>query len=125
MQAKHAATILKLIGYMTLNDLREQGALEAVIALQEHAARPDSIYIIVPYSGGGTAMKVEAIKTIRQISGYGLKEAKDAFDEAWPSGRSIRNGAATRIGPFNFGISFEEVQHRAGKYAGMLEVEIG
>jgi ribosomal protein L7/L12 len=124
MQAKHATTILKLIGFMTINDLREQGALEAVLALQDFAARPDTIFIIVPISGG-TTRKVEAIKTIRAAGKIGLKEAKDLFDEAWGTGTAVRRGTAVRIGPFNFGVNYDEVIRRLDGQVSVLEVEIG
>ena len=99
MQAKNAVALLDLIGHFSLNEIRAAGALEAVVELRSHAAQRGHIYIIVPQTVNNGLRKVDAIKTIRVLLGIGFKEAKDAFEAAFPDGVSIRNGAAVRVGP--------------------------
>ena len=109
MQAKNAAAILKLIGHLSLNDLRDAGAMEAVMELQEFAspepARPRDIYIIVPSTEGKGTQKVSAIKTLRILYDLSLKQAKDAYEEAFVYSPLIytEHGDAYRLGPFNDG----------------------
>lgn len=130
MQAKNARIILDMLGQFSLNAIRSAGALEAVMELQQHAVKRNNIYIIVPQSVNGGLRIIDAIKTLRVLFGLGLREAKDAFEAAFPDGITIRNGEAVRIGPFNYGGSAEDalarlVEARNNGQMGCLEVEVG
>lgn len=129
MQAKNARILLDLLGHFSLNKIRSAGALEAVMELQDIAVDHNNIYIIVPQTTNNGLRKVDAIKTIRILFGLGLKEAKDAFEAAFPDGITIRNGDAVRIGPFNYGGSAEAAVARLNEarnsgQMGCLEVEV-
>lgn len=129
MKAKNARLLLDLLGQFSLSELRSAGALEAVMELNEIAVDRNNIYIIVPQTVNNGLRKVDAIKTIRVLFGLGLKEAKDAFEAAFPDGITIRNGDAVRIGPFNYGGSAEAAvarlnEARNGGQMGCLEVEV-
>lgn len=130
MQAKNARILLDMLGQFSLNAIRNAGALEAVMELQEIAIDRNNIYIIVPQTVNSGLRKVDAIKTLRVLFGLGLKEAKDAFEAAFPDGITIRNGEAVRIGPFNYGGSAELAlarleEARRGGQMGCLEAEVG
>lgn len=130
MQAKNARILLDMLGQFSLNAIRNAGALEAVMELQHLAVDRNNIYIIVPQTVNAGLRKVDAIKTLRVLFGLGLKEAKDAFEAAFPDGITIRNGEAVRIGPFNYGGSAEVAiarldEARNGGQMGCLEVEVG
>ena len=130
MKAKNARLILDLLGHFSLDKIRSAGALEAVSELAELAVDHNNIYVIVPYTVNNGLRKVDAVRTIRVMFNLGLKEAKDAVEAAIADGISIRNGAAVRIGPFNYGGSAEaaiahlnEVRN-SGQCASILEVEV-
>ena len=129
MQAKNARILLDLLGQFSLYEIDAAGALEAVMELQEVAVERNNIYIIVPQTANNGLRKFDAIKTLRVLFGLGLKEAKDAFEAAFPDGITIRNGDAVRIGPFNYGGSAEAAiarltEARNGGQMGCLEVEV-
>lgn len=128
MQAKNARILLDLLGQFSLYEIDAAGALEAVMELREVAVERNNIYIIVPQTNNGLR-KVDAIRTLRIMFGLGLKEAKDAFESAFPDGITICNGDAVRIGPFNYGGSAEAAvarlnEARTSGQMGCLEVEV-
>lgn len=127
MKPINARLIISMLGTYTLNEIISAGALEAVTELNALASPKGGIYILVPTDERGPR-KVEAIKTLRVLFEMGLKEAKDAIDEAFVvNGMQLPDGSY-RIGPFNY--MFGNVAAAMDNYSratnrnGLLELEV-
>ena len=96
------ALLLELMGEVELskfNTTSRKNVLRKLLAVTENG---DSGTTSVCFTGVAPASPVEAIKTIRILTGFGLKEAKDLYDSLDP----FRNGGT--IGPFKLPGTFDD-----------------
>ena len=90
---QHAAAILPHLTSMTVGDAQDAGILDALIALGEyarHGNRSPNTKDVYLYTNNESA--VQCIKMIRQITGYGLREAKDMYDKHMSCGNTPNMG---------------------------------
>ena len=77
---EHAATLMKLLGNVSIEKVLESNAMEAVFALATAATRKGTNVHITTRPGS----KIPAIKMIRTILDTELREAKDIIEDLDP-----------------------------------------
>lgn len=96
LDREQATAILALLEGMSLRQIRAAGALSALAVLERvSTAGIVEVYILVAADG---CDKVSGIKTIREHTGLGLKEAKDLFDTMFVDASPMPNGLV-KLGP--------------------------